>query len=135
MELAVDDKISFPGMDIIKNGNKLYTSVYRKPTNAGPGLLLHFDSHVDKQYKWFLIKTMIYRACRLSSTPEAVNSECVKLSGIFFFFQLGDPSIYHKESNDDNIHKESKDDNDFRTVRFSLPFKNQSSANLVKEQL
>ena len=41
----------------------------------------------------------------------------------------------HKESNDDNIHKQSKDDNDVGTVRFSLPFKNQSSANMVKEQL
>ena len=49
MKLAVDNKISFLGMDIIKNGNKLDTSVYRKPTNTG--LLLHFDSHVDKQYK------------------------------------------------------------------------------------
>ena len=29
----------------------------------------------------------------------------------------------------------STDDNDVRSFRFSLPFKNQSSANLVKEQL
>ena len=53
--------------------NKLDTSVYRKPTNTG--LLLHFDSHVDKQYKSCLIKTMIYRGYRLSSTPEALTSE------------------------------------------------------------
>ena len=33
------------------------------------------------------------------------------------------------------IYKESKDDNDVRTVTFSLPFKNQSLANMVKEQL
>lgn len=46
MELSVDDKLSFLGMDIIKNGNKLDICVYRKPTNTG--LLLHFNSHVDK---------------------------------------------------------------------------------------
>ena len=49
MELAVFDKTSFLGMDIIKKGNKFDTSVYRKPTNTG--LLLHFDIHVDKQCK------------------------------------------------------------------------------------
>ena len=58
MELAVANKISFLGMHITKNENKLDTSVYRKPTNTG--LLLHFDSYVDKQYKSCLIETMIY---------------------------------------------------------------------------
>ena len=143
MELAVDNKISFLGMDIIKNGNKLDTSVYRKPTNTG--LLLHFDSHVDKQYKSCLIKTMIYRGYRLSSTVEAFNSECVKLRNIFSklgysnnLIELCFSSFFdniHKKSNDDNIHRESKGDNGVRIVRFSLPFKNQSSANMVKEQL
>ena len=61
-------------------------SVYRKPTNTG--LLLHFDSHVDKQYKSRLIKTMIYRAYRLSSTPKAFNSERVKLRAICFKIRL-----------------------------------------------
>ena len=54
-------------------------------------LLLHCDSHVDKQYKSCLIKTIIYRAYRLSFTPEALNSECAKLGAIFS--KLGYPSI------------------------------------------
>ena len=51
MELPVDDSIPFIGIDIIKNGTKLETQVYRKPTNTG--LLLHFHSHTDKRYKYY----------------------------------------------------------------------------------
>ena len=42
MELPVDNKITFIGIEIVKNGTKLETQVYRKPTNTG--LLLHFQS-------------------------------------------------------------------------------------------
>ena len=49
MELPVDNKIPFIGIEIVKNGTKLETQVYRKPTNTG--LLLHFQSHTDKRYK------------------------------------------------------------------------------------
>ena len=48
-ELPVDDRIPFIGIDIIKNGTKLETQVYKKRTNTG--LLLHFHSHTDKRYK------------------------------------------------------------------------------------
>ena len=40
MELARQNKLSFLGMEIKKNGFQLSTNVYRKPINAG--LLLHF---------------------------------------------------------------------------------------------
>ena len=66
---------------IIKNGTELETRVYRKPTNTG--LLLHFQSHVDKRYKTGLLKTMLHRAYALSSTTEAFNEECDKLRSIF----------------------------------------------------
>ena len=49
MELAANSTLPFLGMNIIKNGTKLETSVYKKPTNTG--LLLHFHSHVDQRYK------------------------------------------------------------------------------------
>ena len=49
MELPVDDRIPFIGIDIIKSGTKLETRVYKKPTNTG--LLLHFNSHTEKRYK------------------------------------------------------------------------------------
>ena len=47
MELPVDNKIPFIGIEIVKHGIKLETQVYRKPTNTG--LLLHFQSHTDKR--------------------------------------------------------------------------------------
>ena len=65
MELPVDDRVRFIGIEIIKNGTKLETQVYRKPTNTG--LLLHFHSHTDKRYKDSLLKTMLHRAYALSS--------------------------------------------------------------------
>ena len=49
MELATNNKVTFFGMNIIKNGAKLVTSVSKKPTNSG--LLLHFDSHGDQRCK------------------------------------------------------------------------------------
>ena len=77
----MDNKIHFIGIEIVKNGTKLETQVYRKPTNTG--LPLHFQSHTDKRYKDSLLKTMIHRAYALSSTTEAFNAECAKLRSIF----------------------------------------------------
>ena len=45
MELEDNGKLSFLGMVIIRNGPRLDTKVYVKPTDTG--LLLHYQSHVD----------------------------------------------------------------------------------------
>ena len=45
MELPVDNKISFIGIEIIKNRTNIDTQVHRKPPNTG--LLLHFQSHTQ----------------------------------------------------------------------------------------
>ena len=81
MELPCDNKISFIGFEIVKNGTILETRVYRKPTNTG--LLLHYQSHADVRYKESLIKTMLHRAKSLSSTDEYFQQECSKLRSIF----------------------------------------------------
>ena len=81
MELASNNKLPFLGMEIMKNGCQLSTSVYRKSTNTG--LLLHFHSHVDRRYKTSLLRTMVDRAYRLSSTKELFEAECNKLRSIF----------------------------------------------------
>ena len=49
METATNNKLPFVGMEIEMKGNQLATRVYRKPTNKG--LLLHYQSHVDNNYK------------------------------------------------------------------------------------
>ena len=76
MELASDNKLPFVGMEVLKKGHKLETSVYKKPTNSCTGLPLHQQSHVDKRYKKSLVKTMINLAFHLSSTREAFTPEC-----------------------------------------------------------
>ena len=53
MELPVDDRIPFIGIEIFKNGTNLETQVFRKSTNTGA--LLHFHSRTDKRYKYELL--------------------------------------------------------------------------------
>ena len=81
MELCNNDSIPFIGTLITKNGTKLETQVYRKPTNTG--LLLHFQSHTDLRYKKCLIKTMVHRAKELSSMHQAFVDECRHLKSMF----------------------------------------------------
>ena len=88
MELSNNDSIPFIGTLITKNGNKVETQVYRKPTNTG--LLLHFQSHTDLRYKRCLIKTMVHRAKELSSTHQAFVDEGGNLKSMFH--RLGYPS-------------------------------------------
>jgi len=101
MELASDNKLPFVGMEVLKKGHKLETSVYKKPTNSCTGLLLHQQSHVDKRYKKSLVKTMINLAFHLSSTREAFTPECDRLESLinstisYFvtFVMSGDPNV------------------------------------------
>jgi len=81
METAVNNSLPFVGMVITKTDDHTNTSVYRKKTNKG--LLLHYQSHVDNRYKRSLIRTMLDRAKRLSSSPDLFSKECHDLRKIF----------------------------------------------------
>ena len=81
MEIATNDRLPFIGMEIIKIDGSLETCVYRKKTNKG--LLLHYQSHVDSRYKRSLLRTMLDRAKRLSSTQDFLSQECKNLKEIF----------------------------------------------------
>ena len=135
MELPSDNMIPFIGIEIIKNGTELETRVYRKPTNTG--LLLHFQSHVDKRYKTGLLKTMLHRAYALSSTIEAFNEECDKLRSVFS--RLDYPIGLINSTIDRFIQnittKPEKKTDDGNTIRIVLPFKDQIAANAVRRQL
>ena len=136
MELPVDNKISFIGIEIIKNRTKIDTQVYRKPTNTG--FLLHFRSHTDKRYKDCLLKTMIHRAYVLSSTTEAFDQECTSLLSIFT--RLDCPlaminSIIAKTIQSLSFGTRKKNKEDSSVVRVILPFKDQTSANAVRRQM
>ena len=132
MELPSENTIPFIGIQIIKNGTELETRVYRKPTNTG--LLLHFQSHVDKRYKTGLLKTMLHRAHAQSSTTEAFNEECAKLR--FIFSRLDYPiGLVNSTINMFILSKPEKKINDVNTIRIVLPFKDQIAANAVRRQL
>ena len=73
--------IPFIGIEIIKNGTKKATQVFRKATNTD--LLLHLKSHTDKRHKDGLLKTMLRRAYALYFKTEAFNAECDKLRSVF----------------------------------------------------
>ena len=133
MELSNNDSIPFIGTLITKNGNKLETQVYRKPTNTG--LLLHFQSHTDLRYKKCLIETMVHRAKELSSTHQALVDECRHLTSMFH--HLGYPSslvncFIDKCDYSSTKDAETKPD---ETLRASIPFKDQVSVNMVKRQM
>ena len=132
MELPSENTIPFIGIQIIKNGTELETRVYRKPINTG--LLLHFQSHVDKRYKTGLLKTMLHRAHALSSTTEAFNEECAKLRSIFsrLDYPIG---LVNSTINMFILSKPEKKIDDVNTIRIVLPFKDQIAANAVRRQL
>ncbi|XP_068705148.1 uncharacterized protein [Montipora foliosa] len=132
MELPSENTIPFIGIQIIKNGTELETRVYRKPTNTG--LLLHFQSHVDKRYKTGLLKTMLHRAHAPSSTTEAFNEECAKLRSIFsrLDYPIG---LVNSTINMFILSKPEKKIDDVNTIRIVLPFKDQIAANAVRRQL
>ena len=136
MELPVDNKIPFIGIEIVKNGTKLETQFYRKPTNTG--LPLHFQSHTDKRYKDSLLKTMIHRAHALSSTTEAFNTECAKLRSIFsrldYPTSLIDSAINNFLFRNSSANKAGRNNDDSSTITISLPFKDQVAANAVRKQ-
>ena len=122
MELASDNKLPFVGMEVLKKGRKLETSVYKKPTNTCTGLLLHQQSHADKRYKKSLIKTMVNLAFHLLSTREAFTCECDHLespinsiiSHFVTFVVPGDPYV---------------------PAQTTRQFKDQKSADAVEKQL
>ena len=140
MEIADSNKLPFLGMMIEKKDCELVTSVYRKPTNNG--LLLHFQSHVDMRYKKSLIRTMLHRAYRLSSSWESIVRECDHLKGMFF--KLGYPdrlvdatitSFLHSVLMDKDQVKKNNAMSERNIVRVVLPFKDHRSADFVRKQL
>ena len=128
MELSNNNSIPFIRMLIRKHGNKLETQVYRKPTNTG--LLLHFQSHTDLRYKKCLIETK-----ELSSTHQAFVHECRHLKSMFHHLAYNSSlvnCIIDKCDYSSTPDAETKPD---ETLRVSIPFKDQVSANMVKRHL
>ena len=80
MELEDNSKLPFLGMVIIRNGPRLDTKSYVKPTDTG--LLLHYQSHADAEYKHSLLKTTLNRVFKLSSNWQFFHQECKRLNDV-----------------------------------------------------
>ena len=132
MEVATNDRLPFIGMEIIKTDGSLETCIYRKQTNKG--LLLHYQSHVDSRYKRSLLRTMLDRAKRLSSTQDFLLQECKTLKEIFLKLKYPEKfinsAINRLQYPTDPVQTPSD-----RPVRITLPFKDQKSADVVRRQL
>ena len=119
-------------MEIIKIDHRLETRVYRKKTYKG--LLLHFQSNVDSTYKRSLLRSMLDRAKRLSSTPEFLSQEYKNLKGIFLKLKypekLIDSAINRVHHPPDLIHTPSDS-----PIWIIMPYKDQKSADVVRKQL
>ena len=104
-------------------------------------LLLHYyQSHVDNHYKQGLLRTMLDRAYRFSSCWSNFLDECNRLKTAFS--PLKYPKhvvnstiksfVHSKVCDQQRPLSTSKETDD--TVRVVLPFKDQISADMVKEQ-
>ena len=69
------------GTQLLNKHTHVETKVYIKPTDTG--LLLHYKSHVDNQYKRRLLKTMLDCAFWLSSNWRYFSEECDRLKLLF----------------------------------------------------
>ena len=122
-------------MVITKTDNHLNASVYRKKTNKG--LFLHYQSHVDNRYKRSLIRTMLDRAKRLSSSPDLFSKECYDLRKMFlklkYPVKLID-SIFMRFHASQDLNQSCIEPID-SPVLITLPFKDQKSADSVRKQL
>ena len=137
MEVEVDGKLPFLRMEAVRNGHHIEMKVYVKPTNKG--LLLHYDSHVDELYKRSLIKTMLHRAFRLSSSWKYFTEECESdLSNCFIDYGIPKHWLttqfakFIAKKNEQSNPAPADDTRKQSILRIILPFKDQTSANIVR---
>ena len=81
METECNGMLPFLGIQLLNRSPQIETKVYVKPTNSS--LLLHYQSHVDNRYKQGLLRTMLGRAHRLSSSWSHFSDECDRLKTVF----------------------------------------------------
>ena len=110
---------------------------YVKPTNSS----LHYRSHVDNRYRKGLLRTMLDRAHRLSSSWSDFSDECDRLKIVFSRVKFPKHLINctiksfvdSKAYDQQQLLSPSKETDD--TVRVILPFRDQISADIVRKQL
>ena len=79
METEEDGALPFLDVLVKRDGNKMKTTVYRKPTHTD--WYLHFQSH-HPQIKSGIVKTLAHRAAMICHEDE-LQSELAHLQGVF----------------------------------------------------
>lgn len=131
--------IPFIGINVQKQGASFHTSVHHKATDTG--LLLHYHSHTDIKYKRSLLRTMITRAFRLSSSWNALHQECEILSNVFkqlkYPINLIQRTIKDVIDTQRNPHPQQQpsDTRTAKPTRLVLPFKSAKASQQVKQAL
>ena len=140
MEIKNNGMLPFLGTQLLNKSTQIQTKVYVKPTNTG--LLLHYKSHVDDRYKRGLLKTMLDRAFRLSSNWSYFSDECDRLKMVFSRLSYPDRLINSTisrfiavKASDQPVLELPAVNNELKAVPVVLPFKDQSSADIVRAQL
>ena len=136
MEIEKNGMLPFLGTQLLNNSTQIQTKVYIKPNNTG--LLLHYKSHVDDRYKCGLLKTMLDCASRLSSNWSYFSDECNRLKMVFSPDRLINSTISRfitVKASDQPVLELPAVNNKLKAVPIVLPFKDQSSANIVRVQL
>ena len=77
MESEKDNRMSFLGVNIIREKDKFASSVYCKPTFSG--IYTHFDKFLPSSDKIGLFYTLLYRCFRICSDWTKFHPEFVKL--------------------------------------------------------
>ena len=126
METATNNMLPFVGMEIEMKGNQLITCVHSKTTNKG--LLLHYQSQADNNYKHSVLKTMLIR----------FTDECNNLKSIFLKLKYtprlieSTISSFIRSQGQAELQPEIVLD---QPIRIVLPFKDQRSADAVRKDL
>ena len=81
IENEKDNRMSFLGVNIIRDQGKFTTSVYREPTSRK--IYTHFDNFLPSTYKIGMIPVLIYRCFRIRSDWTKFHLELVKLMDVF----------------------------------------------------
>ena len=101
---------------------------------------MHYHSSVDEKYKIALVRTMLHRAYRISSSWIFLHEECKKLKKVFvklcYPITLLDKLI---NSTINNLYqsnaKSARDSSENTSVPLVLPFKTQKNSKLLCKEL
>ena len=137
METECNGRRPFLDIQLLNRTPQIERKVYVKPTNSG--LLLHYQGHVNNRYKEGLLRSMLDRAHRLSSSQSHFSDDCDCLKTVFWRLKYPKHLVNStiKSFVDSKVCGQkqllpSKETDD--TVWVILPFKDQILADIVKKQ-